>query len=634
MPKYWISDAFEAMSKARCLCVAGRRAFCLGWVGLLFCLASEFAWAAGATDAVNSDPTPPYLSPCALAASADGKSIYVACAAGKRILVVDAATGHITQAITLPHEPSGLAWSTEGPRLYITCSDSNGTVYAMDLPAGRIAQSVAAGAGACAPVLDAGQHRLYVCSRFLNQVAVIDCASGQVAARITVVREPIAAALAPDGQTLVVANHLPLGPANADWVSGTVSLIDTRRNEVVASILLPNGSTDLQGVAVSPDGKLACVSHTLARYNVPTTQIERGWMSTSALSLIDLSTRKWLNTVLLDDVDRGAANPWDVAWTPDAKRICVTHAGTHELSIIDAPALLAKLAQSTGRDVPDDLSFMTGLRQRVPVGGNGPRALAIVGRSAWTAEHFSDTLSVVDLATAAVEKWVPLGPKPQMSVQRRGEALFNDASICFQGWQSCATCHPEGRTHGLNWDLLNDGLGNPKNAKSMLLAHLTPPAMSLGIRETAETAVRSGIRNVLFAVRPEEDAVAMDEYLKSMKALPSPFLVNGKLSDAAQRGKSLFHDAAVGCAECHVPELYTNLRTYDVGTRGAWDTQEDRFDTPTLIECWRTGPYLHDGSAVTVREVVTTRNSRDRHGRTSQLSTQQIDDLVAYVLSL
>jgi len=55
----------------------------------------------------------------------------------------------------------------------------------------------------------------------------------------------------------------------------------------------------------------------------------------------------------------------------------------------------------------------------------------------------------------------------------------------------------------LNWDLLNDGVGNPKHTKSMLLAHRTPPAMSEGVRLTAEAAVRSGLTHILYADRPE-----------------------------------------------------------------------------------------------------------------------------------
>jgi hypothetical protein len=53
-----------------------------------------------------------------------------------------------------------------------------------------------------------------------------------------------------------------------------------------------------------------------------------------------------------------------------------------------------------------------------------------------------------------------------------------------------------------------------------------------------------------------------------------------------------------------------------------------------LYELWRTAPYLHDGTALTVREVITTRNPKDQHGKTSHLTPREIDDLVEYVLSL
>jgi cytochrome c peroxidase len=80
--------------------------------------------------------------------------------------------------------------------------------------------------------------------------------------------------------------------------------------------------------------------------------------------------------------------------------------------------------------------------------------------------------------------------------------------------------------------------------------------------------------------------------------------------------------------------LFTTQRSYDVGTQAAFDKPTDKFDTPTLIELWRTAPYLHDGSAATVRDVLTTRNPHDLHGKTSDLSKQEIDDLCAYLLSL
>ena len=447
-----------------------------------------------------------------------------------------------------------------------------------------------------------------------------------------------------------MAHHLPPGPAEADEVFAPVSILDAASGKVAAEVPLPSGSTELRGVDISPDGKVAAVTHLLARFRLPTTQLDRGWMNTNALTLVDVASQKRINTVLVDNVDRGAANPWGVTWTADGKTIGVSHAGTHEMSVIDAAALLAKLAKlpagqatstygasgaGSADDVPNDLSFLVGIRRRVPAGGQGPRGVAIVGTKLYTANYFSDSLSVLDLGGKGPATAIPLGPAPAPSAVRKGEALFNDASICFQGWQSCASCHSsDARVDGLNWDLLNDGIGNPKNTKSMLLAYQTPPAMSLGVRDTASMATRAGIRFILFAVRPEEEALALDEYLKSLQPIPSPHLVNGKLSEAALRGQKLFNDASVGCATCHPSGLYTDLKPHDVGTKGRFDRDASAFDTPTLIETWRTAPYLHDGSVKTLAELFTTRNKDDKHGKTSTLKKEQIDDLVAFLLSL
>ena len=79
--------------------------------------------------------------------------------------------------------------------------------------------------------------------------------------------------------------------------------------------------------------------------------------------------------------------------------------------------------------------------------------------------------------------------------------------------------------------------------------------------------------------------------------------------------------------------MFTDLKTHDVGTRGALRPGRDRFDTPALVELWRTAPYLHDGSAPACDELLTSRNRDDRHGKTSHLSKPQVDDLVAYLLS-
>jgi cytochrome c peroxidase len=49
---------------------------------------------------------------------------------------------------------------------------------------------------------------------------------------------------------------------------------------------------------------------------------------------------------------------------------------------------------------------------------------------------------------------------------------------------------------------------------------------------------------------------------------------------------------------------------------------------------YRTAPYLHDGSARTLRDVLTTCNKQDKHGKTSHLKANEIDDLVEFLKSL
>ena len=71
---------------------------------------------------------------------------------------------------------------------------------------------------------------------------------------------------------------------------------------------------------------------------------------------------------------------------------------------------------------------------------------------------------------------------------------------------------------------------------------------------------------------------------------------------------------------------------HDVSTRGENDSSGE-FVTPMLVELWRNSPYLHDGSAVTMQEVLTLRNMADKHGKTSHLTRRQIEDLAEYLLS-
>lgn len=636
-----------------------------------FCGVFFVPWAA-------TGQTEKYLGPCDVVPSTDGATLYVANADARQVVFLDISSGQINRAIDMPGRPTGLTLSPDGSQLYVTCAAAKSAVLVINAAQGKIKAAIPTGHTACGPAVSPDGKRLYVCNRFDNDISVIDLKARHEVSRVPATREPLAAAVTPDGKSVLVVNHLPAEPADTSNVAAVVTIINTRIKHT-AAIRLTTGASGLRDICVCPDGKYAYVTHILARYELPTTQVDYGWMNANALSVIDVRNKKLIGTVLLDDKYLGAANPWGVACSNCGKWICVTHTGTHELSVIDAAALLEKLlavpvnpapeqvgevlyddrtelldyfrrlrARLKGEEpqggelytlgsaagVSNDLTFLSGLRRRIKLKGKGPRGIAVVGSKAYIAEYFTDTLGVADLEHKSSKQAssLALGPVVQPTTKRRGQMLFNDAELCFQHWQSCASCHPQGRMDGLNWDLVNDGIGNLKNTKSLLLAHKTPPAMSSGVRGSAEEAVRGGIEHILFTEPSEKDAAAIDTYLKSLEPAPSPYLEHHQLSLKAERGKKLFFSDKVGCSECHPAPLYTDMKGHDVGSKSPCDHRR-AFDTPTLIEVWRTAPYLHDGCYTTVKELIT----KGRHGGPEsdvELNEQQINDLAEFVLSL
>ncbi|MDH3981498.1 MAG: hypothetical protein OES84_01210 [Kiritimatiellaceae bacterium] len=578
-----------------------------------------------------------YLSPCDIDLSLDRKMLHLTATTGKQVLNFDLSARKLSGSTALPGEPTGLTQSADGTMLLVSGGGHNGRIW--KLADGEITGEIMTGHTPVAPVLSPDGKTLYVCNRFDDDVSFIDLNTGETQARVAVLREPIAADITPDGKMLFVANHIPDGRADVDYVASKISAINTQTKKVT-TIPLVNGAEGVRGVKVSPDGEYVFATHLMARFLVPTTQLERGWISTDALSVIRVEDQALQYTVLLDNIDQGFSSPWAIDFSNDGKTLVISSAGNHEISLIDLPAMMQKIADETTTiqgaahlNAHNNLSFLSGIRKRIKLEGNGPRSLIVDDEFIYIAHYFSDTLEVVRVLSDwnTHSKSFPLGPKQPVTKERQGEIYFNDASLCFQNWLSCAVCHPDGRNDALNWDLLNDGIGNPKNVKSMLLSHKTPRAMWLGVRADAETGVRAGLKHIQFSVRPEKDAQAIDAYLKSLRPIPSPHLVNGELSESALRGKALFE--GMSCASCHPAPLYTNMKLYDVGTTKGQD-QGKPVDVPTLVEVWRTAPYLHDGRAATIHDLLHSQGHAGILKETKALDEQQINDLAEYVLSL
>jgi len=596
--------------------------------------------------------------------SADGKMIAVTDSTGGSLAVLDDA-GKLLREVALSGSPRGVVFG-QGAKCYVAEYDA-GTVAEVDAAAGKVLRRIQVGPKPVAVALAAKAGLLLVSNYGLHCVSVIDLASGAEKARIDTPASPEGIAVSPDESVAMVANLSPAGDATSASHAAGVTVIDLKSLKKTADIALTPGSTNLRNIVFSPDGKWAYTAGALGRFTLPTTQLDRGWVNTNAVTIIDAKANKLYASVLLDRLMEGAADPWGLAISPDGKTLWVALSGVHQLAKLDLDSL-HMLAD--GKDIPadkpapngvprhlsslwaeikkepekrtmlaNDLAALygAGLLVRTPIEGNGPRGLALSpdGKKLATACYFTGTVVLSNADDGKQIACLALPNQPKMDSVRRGEMVFHDGTYSFQHWLSCSTCHPDGaRADGLNWDLLNDGIGNPKNTRSLLLAARTPPAMSLGVRSDYSVASAAGFRFILFREPTPEELEAVKDYIKAEQPEKSPYLVNGKLSAKAEKGKAIFESAKVGCSSCHPGPLFTDLKMYDVGTHGELDRKDTTFDTPTLIEAWRTAPYLHDGSAPTLREVIIDRNKKNTHGATSQLKPEEVDALIEYLRSL
>ena len=589
----------------------------------------------------DAKPQAAYKSPTCVAFSPNGRRVYVTNHTANSVSVIDAATGNLAAEIRVGRRPTGVAVSPDGKWVYVA-NTADHSVSVIDASANKTVASVKVGFEPTGLVVSPDGKRAYTANYISNDVSVIDTAARKQVARIGVGRAPTYMAITPDGRKLVVNNSLSQQPATEAKLTAHVSIVDTAAGKVIAEKRSPGTMLLGMGVAISPDGQHAFAVHSRPNFNITPSQLGQGWVHTNALSIIPLAGDGKVVTVLLDNVSSGMANPHGVAISKDGRRLYVGHRGVHKLSVVDLDRLRALIKRTKPADLASthvNLGYLWrygGVVRRVWSGGLCPNGLAVspADGSVWVTNYFSDNVAVLDGATGKVRRTIALAPRGKMTLVRRGEFLFNDGAHCFQQWLSCTSCHPGTRADGVNWDLLNDGRANPKNAKSLVGSWQTPPSMVTGVRASMAVAAEKGFVFIQFVQPDPGELEAVRAYLRAEKYIPSPFhrKADGSLDDRAKRGAKAF--AKAGCTMCHPAPLYTDKKKYDVGTWTGRDRKGVQFDTPSLIELYRTGPYLHDGRAATIEEVLGKYNPDDEHGSTSELSKQELADLAAFLKSL
>jgi cytochrome c peroxidase len=319
--------------------------------------------------------------------------------------------------------------------------------------------------------------------------------------------------------------------------------------------------------------------------------------------------------------------------------------------------------------------------------------LGLVVVAVGTAGAAADTASAQDLAAVKADYKRPAArPVENPALVDLGRHLFWDPRLSASGKTACVTCH---QPH-VGWSVTDL---RSRNDSGKLTSRRSQTLLALGytgdipygwdgrnasLEAQAKSSVATGSMSMRETDTPvkveviEQRFQAIPEYVDKFKAVGLPIDLNSMakaiaayektlepgiapfdrwiegdeaaISESAKRGFALFNGKA-NCSGCHGGWRFTDDQFHDVGTsttdRGRGRALKDdammqfAFKTPTLRSIAVRPPYMHNGSALTLYDVVThyetggiDRPSRSPMMTPLQLTEQDRLDLVAFMQTL
>ncbi len=589
-----------------------------------------------------------YASPVEMEFSPDGTRLYVLCQGSDEVRVLDARTYVTFKTIAVGHVPRGMSLSPDGALLFVANAWDD-TVSVVDTRTLAVTALWSVGAEPSSVAEDRHARHVFVPNRISDDVAVLDAATGVEEKRLVAGRGASYITASPDGSRLYVT-HVYSNPNLGDTLGGDrgvphaeITVIDADR-AVVADRIRLSGVAHGFHIAFSRDGRLGVMAQLHPKNLVPLAHLEHGGAFADTLTLFGADVSQPVE-VPLDELERYASRPFGVAISPDKSRIYVTCEGSEAVIAIDTARLLRFVRTHPGPHAQDLAASANYVIARIPV-GRDPRGVVITpdGSRALVANRLDDTLSVIDMHTNRVVDTVRLATPDRISAVRHGEQTFYTARYSFQGQIGCANCHIDSTFDGLTWDLEPDGFGRDI-VDNRLIEDLRGTEPFKGNGGNPNMPTECGPRTEKYFWRSEtfDDLTLTDlvTYIRSIPLRPNRWrLQSGDLSPAQERGKNLFERTTDKfrkpiaetnrCSYCHSGPKGTNQKSFDVGTKKATDNS-GLLDTPQLTNIALTGPYLHDGSAKTLEEIWTVFNPQDKHGRTNDLTKDELNDLIEYL---
>lgn len=239
---------------------------------------------------------------------------------------------------------------------------------------------------------------------------------------------------------------------------------------------------------------------------------------------------------------------------------------------------------------------------------------------------------------------VAIGTDPLPQPLRLGRRTFTFAgnpALSKKAVFACATCHTDGAEDGQTWFVATGPRQTPALAERLAG---TAPFNWQGSHQVLTENMAETIQRMGGTGLTQAELASLEAFMTTGLHAPiNPHLAPGGLTAQQAEGKKLFEDPKVACNGCHV-DGKTDGMSHDVGTMSIDDftlyakglgksIKGLEFDTPSLKGLFASAPYLHDGSAVTLNDVLKLSDA-GKMGSTSHLTAAQKVSLMAYLLTL
>lgn len=595
---------------------------------------------------------------------------------------------YLPPSTTAPTASSTILFEATHDRVWVVNPDAN-TVTAIDTASQEMAFEVAVGEHPRTLAL-APDGTIWVANQHSASVSVLDGANGELVATLELPRgsKPYGVAFTPDGSagyvTLEGKGELVAFDPIARSVTGTLPVTDKPRGLAISAdssrilvtrFLSPDSGGEvievstnpfevtrtfdlavdsgpdteasgrglpnyLSSLVIAPDGRTAWLPSDKA--NLQRGLVRDGEPLTfestvrTIVSQLDLETNQELPEQRLDLNDRSLAQ--SLAFSKYGDWVFVASLGTNALDVFDAYSGAHVGGVSSVGLAPSGLVFSPDFT-RLYVHGFLSRDVVVL-----------DVAGFVTSASTAVTRVATVNTVAEETLSRKellGKRLFYNADssrMNRDSYLTCASCHLDGESDGRTWDFTQrgEGLRNTiplvgRGGMDHGRLHWTGNFDEIQDFEQdirTEMGGRGFMKDRDFEARTRSEALgtkkagvnenldALAAYVSSLDRVdPSPFRnPDGSLTSEAEAGALIY--AELGCASCHTGPDFTD---------SADGALHDGFDTPTLRGVWATAPYLHDGSAPTLRDVLTSANAVEKHGEISGLGEAELDALVAYL---